>query len=249
MTKLYSGFLLALSLALFNSASVQAETSDYKVELLVFSHLSSDSLDDEIWPIIDTFPSRRSRALKYHQKGQQNGYFTRLPKSSLSLSAKQASIKRSSLYRVLFHEAWIQPIGSQKDKYVIRINGGDVLDNGLYELDGHISVDKARYLHFRSDLFHSRSLSSTENTALLKTSTEQAINAELNQQSETTEELSPATSEQPSESVNGNRYLNQTTIPDFLTVEMKSARRMRRAELHYLDHPLFGALVRITPIK
>ncbi len=248
MTKLCSGLLLALSLTLLNSASVQAATSDYKVELLVFSHLSSDSLDDEIWPVIDTLPSRRSRALKYYQKGQQNGYFTRLPKSSLSLSAKQASIKRSSLYRVLFHEAWIQPIGSQKEKYVIRINGGDVLDNGLYEFDGYVSVDKGRYLHFRSDLFHSRSLSQSESTLLLKTSTDKTISTALNLPSETTDDL-PPTAEQTSESVNGNRYLNQTAIPDFLTVEMKSARRMRREELHYLDHPLFGALVRITPIK
>lgn len=246
MIKLYSGLLLALSLALFNSAPVQAATSDYKVELLVFSHLSSDTLDDEIWPAIDSLPTRPSRALKYYQKGQQNGYFTRLPKSSLSLSAKQASIKRSSMYHVLFHEAWIQPIGSQKNKYVIRINGGDVLDNGLYEFDGYVSVDKGRYLHFRSDLFHSRSLSPSESAVLLKTSVEQANMAP---EPEATAEFSSTTPEQADESINGNRYLNQTAIPDFLTVEMKSARRMRREEIHYLDHPLFGALVRITPIE
>lgn len=245
MIKLYSGFLLVLSLALFNSAPAQAATSDYKVELLVFSHLASDTLDDEIWPAIDSLPTRPSRALKYYQKGQQNGYFTRLPKSSLSLSAKQASIKRSSMYHVLFHEAWIQPIGSQKDNYVTRINGGDVLDNGLYELDGYVSVDKGRYLHFRSDLFHSRSLSPSESAALLKTAIEQASTT---LEPEASEELA-STSEPTSDSINGNRYLNQTTIPDFLTVEMKSARRMRREEIHYLDHPLFGALVLITPIE
>ncbi|BBB26076.1 CsiV family protein [Amphritea japonica] len=248
MIKLYSGFLLALSLTLVNSAPVHAAASDYKVEVLAFSHLSSDTLDDEIWPVIETLPSRRSRALKYYKKGQQNGYFTRLPKSSLSLSAKQASLKRSSLYKVLFHEAWIQPINSRKDQYLIRINGGEVLDNGLYELDGYISVDKGRYLHFRSDLFHSRSLSPAESTALLKTSTETTVTVQ-EPLPESADTLPDTTSELSSESMNGNRYLNQTAIPDFLTVEMKSARRMRRAELHYLDHPLFGVLVRITPIE
>lgn len=248
MIKLYSGFLLVLSLTLINSAPVQAAAADYKVEILAFSHLSSDTLDDEIWPMIETLPSRRSRALKYYQKGQQNSYFTRLPKSSLSLSAKQASLKRSSLYKVLFHEAWVQPVDSKKDQYLIRINGGEVLDNGLYELDGYISVDKGRYLHFRSDLFHSRSLSSAESTKLLKTSAEQAITAQ-NQQAKSPDTLSDTAPEETGDSTNGNRYLNQTAIPDFLTVEMKSARRMRRAELHYLDHPLFGVLVRITPIE
>ncbi len=245
MIKLYSGFLLVLSLTLINSAPAQAEAADYKVEILAFSHLSSDTLDDEIWPMIETLPSRRSRALKYYQKGQQNGYFTRLPKSSLSLSSKQASLKRSSLYKVLFHEAWIQPVDSQKDQYLIRINGGEVLDNGLYELDGYISVDKGRYLHFRSDLFHSRSLSPTESARLLKTSADQVQNL----QTDSPDTRPDSAPEETGDSINGNRYLNQTAIPDFLTVEMKSARRMRRAELHYLDHPLFGILVHITPIE
>lgn len=234
MTKLTSGIITALTLILLNSTAVQAATSNYKVEVLVFSHLSSDALDDEIWPAINSLPALPSRSLDYYQADQANGYFTRLPKSSLSLSAKQASLRRSATYHVLFHEAWIQPVSGVKNQNRVRINGGDILDNGLYQLDGYISVDKGRYLHFRSDLFHSRQLSPAESQRLL---TPNVVNIP-------TED--PAGAETGSDSSNGNRYLTQTTVPDFLTVEMKSARRMRRNELHYIDHPLFGMLVRIT---
>lgn len=242
MTKLTSGILIALTLTLLNSTIVQAASNNYKVELLIFSQQTSDTLDDEIWPSIDTIPAHQSRSLGYHQAGQNNGYFTRLPKSSLSLSAKQASLRRSPLYRVLFHEAWIQPVGQIKHQHMIRINGGEMLDNGLYELDGYISVERGRYLHFRSDLFHSRRLSPSERQMLLTAPS-------LSTTSTQTEALSTDTMlHNPNDSSNGNRHLTQTTVPDFLTVEMKAARRMRSNELHYLDHPLFGMLVRITRI-
>lgn len=247
MTKLISGIVIALTLILLNSTIAQADTSNYKVELLIFSHKASDTLADEIWPAIDSIPPRRSRALEYNQQNQKTGYFTRLPKSSLSLSNKQASLRRSSLYRVLFHEAWIQPIGEKKDLNVVRINGGDILDNGLYELDGYISIEKGRYLHFRSDLFHSRRITPEETQMLLKPSAGPVFTS---QSLPAVESPSDQTAEQPENlSANGNRYLNQTTIPDFLTVEMDTARRMRSSELHYIDHPLFGVLVIITPVE
>ncbi|MDO6562504.1 CsiV family protein [Amphritea sp. 1_MG-2023] len=239
MTKLASGIIMALTLILLNISTVQADTSNYKVELLIFSQQTSATLNDEVWPPIDSIPQLPSRALGYYQANQQNGFFTRLPKSSLSLSAKQASLRRSSLYRVLFHEAWIQPISGIKNQYRLRINGGDILDNGLYELDGYISIDKGRYLHFRNDLFHSRRLSPSDAQLLLKPG-QSATAAPV------TTTASSASSTLTTDSSNGNRYLTQTTIPDFLTVEMKSARRMPRDELHYIDHPLFGILVRIT---
>ncbi len=238
MTKLISGFITAVTLILLNSTIAQASTSNYKVELLIFSHEASDTLADEIWPAIDAIPQRASRPLEYHQQGQNTGYFTRLPKTSLSLRNKQASLRRSPLYRVLFHEAWIQPISGRKNQNVIRINGGEILDNGLYELDGYISIDKGRYLHFRSDLFHNRRLTPAESQMLRKPSFTPAAAV-----------ATATTDESGNNSDNGNRYLTQTSIPDFLTVEMDSARRMRSRELHYIDHPLFGILVIISPVK
>ena len=32
-------------------------------------------------------------------------------------------------------------------------------------------------------------------------------------------------------------------------IPMKQSRRMRSKELHYIDHPMLGILVRVTPIE
>jgi hypothetical protein len=39
------------------------------------------------------------------------------------------------------------------------------------------------------------------------------------------------------------------TAPDPGYMELKESRRMRSAELHYLDHPKFGVIVRIDPVE
>lgn len=229
--------LAILTLACFAATPGVADTSNYKVEILIFNYLPSDTLDDELWPAINEAPPRaNTRNLAYNKGGQQMNYFTRLPKSELELSQKQVSLRRSGDYRILFHEAWIQPIGEKKGKDTIHITGGDILDNGLYELEGYIAIDKARYLHFRSDLFHSRQLTPAEAQQLkpARTTADEALNNETGDT-------------QPSS--NGNRYLTRSNVPDFLTVEMKTGRRMRSKELHYLDHPLMGALVLITPTE
>lgn len=235
--------LAILALACFAATPGMADISNYKVEVLVFNYLPSDTLNDELWPVINEVPPRaNTRNLAYNKAGQPINFFTRLPKSELELSQKQASLRRSRDYRVLFHEAWVQPIGEKKGKDTIHITGGDILDNGLYELEGYIAIDKARYLHFRSDLFHSRQLTAAEAQRLNPVIPAEPGQAENN--SPDTDDTSPA-SNQPS--TNGNRYLTRSDVPDFLTVEMKTGRRMRSKELHYLDHPLMGALVLITP--
>lgn len=249
MIKPIKGF--ALALLMLASATNQALARDYQVELLIFSHQGSAGLGDEIWPDINELPGLPARQLAYKENNPAGTYFTRLPKSAMQLSGKQASLRRSPEYRVLFHESWTQPVDTKRNSNRIRIKGGDILDNGLYELDGSISISRGRYLHVRSELFHSRQLSPEEFSLLLKPHSN-----ELSEPASTTEqELSVTSVETTAEdsqspvSANGNRYLTtQTVVPDFLTVRMSSARRMRSKELHYLDHPLFGALILVTPL-
>lgn len=236
---------IALALLILSATTNQAMARDYQVELLIFSNQTSATLDDEIWPGITEIPPRKARSLGYKESSPEGSYFTRLPKSAMQLSGKQASLRRSPEYRVLFHETWVQPVDTSKNTTPIRIRGGDILDNGLYELDGYITLDRGRYLHFRSNLYHSRQLTPAEYQMLLKpTSNETEPVTELADPS-----LQATEPEQTEQSINGNRYLTQTAVPDFLTVEMASARRMRSKELHYIDHPLFGALIIVSPVE
>ena len=48
------------------------------------------------------------------------------------------------------------------------------------------------------------------------------------------------------ESANGNLFTEASNFSSFNTFMMKQQRRVRAAELHYLDHSFFGLILKIT---
>ena len=239
-SKIFRRIFTAFSLILATTLSAPtswAATSNYKVEVLVFSYLGDDTLDDEFWPEIYSIPEvPNARNLGYRENG--SGYFTRLAPGALSMARRQAALRNNPDYRVLFHEAWIQPVGSVKGRHTLRITGGNILDNGLYELDGYISIEKGRYLHFRNNLFLNRQLSPYQNQ-LVKRLSEEPVSTEP-------EIVEGVFSDTDGTTTIINEPVANNLVADFLTVQMESGRRMRRDEVHYIDHPLMGILVYIT---
>lgn len=220
--------------------NVQAEDW-YTVEVIIFANNGNDALDDEYWPEIPDLPVRSSISLAPPSNSDEDlAAFQQLPKSLLSLNQELAQLKRSSSYRVLYHSGWMQPVAETQNPKPVRIQGGNILDNGMFELDGYIAVGKGRYLHFRPDLYFSRSLTTAESNLLLKANSTETLS----------ETLAPA--QQPSASTAVNTTAIQAPalfIPETLTVNLNQARRMRSKELHFIDHPLFGVLVEIKPVE
>ena len=148
--------------------NVQAEDW-YTVEVIIFANSGNEALDDEYWPEIPDLPVRSSITLAPPSKSDADlAAFQQLPGSLLSLNQELAQLKRSSNYRVLYHSGWMQPVAETQNPKPIRIQGGNILDNGMFEIDGYIGIGKGRYLHFRPDLYFSRSLTTTESNLLLK---------------------------------------------------------------------------------
>jgi hypothetical protein len=220
--------------------NVQAEDW-YTVEVIIFANNGNEALDDEYWPEIPDLPVRSSIILAPPSKSDADlAAFQQLPGSLLSLNQELAQLKRSSNYRVLYHSGWMQPVAETQNPKPIRIQGGNILDNGMFEIDGYIGIGKGRYLHFRPDLYFSRSLTTTESNLLLKA---KAIETQ-------TETIEPAPQPSAGTAVNtaAVRPL-ELFIPETLTVNLNQARRMRSKELHFIDHPLFGVLVEIKPVE
>lgn len=46
-----------------------------------------------------------------------------------------------------------------------------------------------------------------------------------------------------------SQNLDLGTLPNSWRFSLKESRKIRAKELHYIDHPLFGVLVKVTPIK
>jgi|GEM_PF-926059 len=198
----------------------------YQVEVLIFANEDPAALDDEFWPTGLTIPSKPNAVPLASSSKEQQAYRT-VPRSSLLFTSERKRIANYDGFRVLYHGGWTQPVTSKRNARPVHIKAGQILDNGQYELEGYITIDKGRFLHFRPNLFHSRQLSPQERTILHS----------FEQQTDTPDNRASTT---PASTL---------TVPDFLTVQMDQGRRMRSKEVHYLDHPLMGILVLMLPLK
>lgn len=232
MTKLIQIFTFAIVASL---SPLSSAASWYKVEMIVFANPGQEGLNEEHWPEIDSIPEKNGAI----SLGSGQGAYKHLSGGALRLHGERSRLERSG-YRVLFHSGWTQPVSHTQNPRAIRVRGGQLLDNGMYELDGYVAVGRGRYLHFRPDLFMSKVLTADE-VALLNNS--EAVNTEAEA---IPAQLSMQAPETASQAVISTGL---SAIPEILTVNLNQARRMRSKELHFIDHPLMGILVEIKPLN
>ena len=77
---------------------------------------------------------------------------TELPKQVLALSEAKERISRNTVHRVLYHQAWIQSLDNSLKAKAIPIAGGEKY-NDHYQLEGHVTISKDRFLHIKTDLW------------------------------------------------------------------------------------------------
>ncbi len=186
--------------------------------------------------------------------------FTLLSEDQLSFSDMKKKLLRQKDLRQLFHGAWRQPIGERNDSESLLIRGGDQFDNH-FELEGSISLGLERYLHITTDLWLSTFVSNAgrmENPwpVLPQAPVTSSANAEAIETNDSNKDMFNQVN--PSLG-SGTLFVNNNEMQNpFLdlvgnqyavdqTATMRQSRRMRSNELHYIDHPLMGLLVRITP--
>jgi len=79
--------------------------------------------------------------------------FRALDSDGYHLGTFRTRLMRSRNYRVLYHRAWQQPIPSSEIARPLLIQGGDRFDD-RYELDGTITISRARFLHLDTRLWY-----------------------------------------------------------------------------------------------
>lgn len=186
--------------------------------------------------------------------------FTLLDDSQLQLTDMAKRIARQSDFQQLFHGAWRQPIAARKTAENILIRGGKQYDDH-YELEGSISLGLERYLHIDTDLWLSTFVATAEQhnyfwARLPKPPT--PLNAELEIQPNDSFSLDNTFTDtsaqgrlQPSMPSYDNFFDDLTTTSYAVerTIALRQQRRMRSNELHYIDHPLLGVVIKITPYE
>ncbi len=146
-----------------------------------------------------------------------------------SLQKVLGSLRRSSRFNVLAHQSWIQPLGSEPSPMMVQT--GQRYDD-RFEIEGTVSLRRSRFLHIDTNLwytvFEPREGGVNPFIQGFDSSLPDAV---LNEYQDLVEV----------ERQRGQYFPARTHV-------MEQTRRMRSNELHYLDHPLFGIVVKINQV-
>ncbi len=185
--------------------------------------------------------------------------FIALPSSDKTFHGKAAYMQRSGRYRTLFHEAWYQPFADENGTLPIVIDrSGDTGDWPL--LQGSVKIYLSRYLHIETDLWLNTDGSYLPGEWQMPAPplgppsliVEEPF-SDIVEESVPGIEASYRTGPNPDWDewpLDPNEAAVDTgpQYPFRHAVRLKQKRRMRSQEVHYLDHPLLGVVVTITPL-
>ena len=161
--------------------------------------------------------------------------------SDLPLQQAAERMARNS-QRILLHQAWRQPIRERAHAFAVLIEGGDILPEPVIA----DALTEENSTTPQGDTFtamdSSGQITTLPQIEALEGAQDPIANREL--QGALRFHLSRYLHVEPL-----LWYGSDTSEGQRIWVKIDQKRRMRSEELHYLDHPLFGLLVRITPWK
>lgn len=237
---------ILLLFAVSGHAISQNEGRWYNVEVLIFKRLGSEAFNEEIW--------RRDIDLKYPdnyrylqpRSGKKLRQLTLIPENRMRLRSYKFALDKNENYQPLLHQAWTQQMWGEDSAPAIIIQGGES-KGGIHELSGSIKIHISRYLHFITDLWL---ITGEANQAAPEESPLKA-----NDSTESLSTAGPVTTAAkipwpvipPPPVINATEPTNRA-VNRYPVATLRDSRRMRSKELHYVDHPLLGVLVLITPL-
>ncbi len=280
-----------LAILLSTCASALTEDTFYQVELIVFANNSQSAESEEYWPneITLTYPDNLialpentptpDQEAFSNQKEQQtpqteqeehlpNNFEQKIEHQPFQfLTDALKHLKRSSRYRILFAESWIQPINHKATYPFIYISGGKTI-NGHTELAGAIQLHVERFLHINTHIWLVDFIQGvTDVVPVEKAAVDEETQAWLwpippENPLHETHEAEPETlfsfNETP-ETLLSDVIFNDTedntayTLAYTLAIKkigvINSRTRLKSRDIHYIDHPLFGLLIKVTPYK
>lgn len=152
----------------------------------------------------------------------------RMPaRQALNLQSVARSLNRSSRYRLLEHLAWRQPLDAVT--LPVLVQAGERYGD-FFEIDGTLTISRSRYLHVDTNLWFTEFTPRYEGAGV---TTETSLPTDLPRQILDRYPQLVAWAKQ-----------RETHLPLHMH-EMRQSRRMRGGEVHYLDHPFFGVIIRV----
>lgn len=180
--------------------------------------------------------------------------FVQLPASAMEFRGKAAYMERNGPYKILFHEAWWQPVAGQRAALPLVLDRSG--DNGSYpSLQGTITLYLSRFLHLETNLWLNTDGSYLPGSWRMPAPPLAPVSLERVEapllQPELEEILDFGAAYDPSWDRPGELAGAELgpPYPWRHAVLLQQARRMRSNEVHYIDHPLMGLVIKITPLS
>ena len=245
----------------------------YIVEVILFRHLNEQGKLDEFWNkpgffdesldshygsnqltnnastinpvnasqnvLTDDIPALAEYDLQSkHFSPLRNG-IAKLSAENYKLADSAAHLRYSPNYKLLAHFGWTQRSLSKRQALPIRIISHQFSDSLIP--DGEIKLYVSRYLHMLVDLSASQCEYTEKQIEGVsdKTLDEQLESGMSKQEIQAEMEKSNIASNNMADS---NQCINKV-------YQFKQNRKMRSRELHYIDNPVFGLLVYVTPLS
>ena len=235
--------ILSALIYLFLNTSFADEIRYYDVEIIIIENQSEQAKNSEHWPlavnlnkpantvVLGELPSREWLPLDADLEQS----FKELNSDEYQLNAEVEKLSESKTQRVIFHGAWRQPgldksvaipVYFKHEVSTVPLNqeqapATDNIKNesNLSTLEGVFRVSLARYLHLEAELSYRAKVSEVSEVVSYDNSFYDVDND-----------------------------ANEDEIQKQGVIYLKQKRnRMRSNELHYLDHPVLGILVKMTP--
>jgi hypothetical protein len=170
------------------------------------------------------------------------------PRNDLHLASAAARLERSGRYRVLVAAGWYEAFPPDYEGTPLRVEAGDWLNEArAREVEGHITIDRQRYLHVNVHLNHWQL---GEDTSELSAGTPADMTRETPSPEEAsgTEEATAASATTDESAAQQLPALAEPAPLELLTW-IRETRRMRSEEIHFLDSPTIGVLVFFKKIE
>jgi hypothetical protein len=254
--------LLLLGSPLASAAdNTEEETRWYDVEVILFNQTSQQFRDSELWPMDYTLPqldeARWLRPAAAQQSAAAPLPFTLLPERVLQLNAEAARIAAAPELELLLHLGWRQPGLPQEQAVSIRVHDGMLEDGSLtgnsgsaaaanmepaeaQRMEGTLKLVLSRYLHIYADLLYREPMPQGAASDMMAHQPDAPL--------QTTGEMAESQREADLFDLAESPFANAMT-PRYRVYRMQQSRRMRSTEIHYLDHPVLGMIIRVTPYE
>ena len=237
----YAGFValgVALSVLLAPS-TVGADTDLYRVEVIIFTQEGDDPDSPERWPVRPDPVAFQEYAELREDATPGETVFRHLDGADLELRAAARRLDDASGYQVLEHLAWVQPGLERGGAAAVAIPPGQsptpdpTAENDAPELAEVMDDELADTLELAPRPPEGLS-------GGIRVARERFLHVQTDLRW-----LEAGTDRPEPQAVLASAALED---PEPVVV-MQERRRMRSDEVHYLDHPRLGVLIRVKPVE